>query len=83
MKRIPTDTFADCEKLAFLEIPSTGKSIGTDAFSDCMNLKEIHVSKSIEVLDKEMFHNCLNLEKIKWKGKIYSIHDLDAYGRFS
>ena len=85
MVSIGTAAFADCDKLAKIELGGT-KVIGQDAFYACEGITSIKIPDTVETISEGAFYNCINLEtlemganvKIIGKGAFYKCKALTS-----
>lgn len=66
--RIQSYTFADCEHLEQIHLPSALKDIGTYAFAST-GLRRIEIPASVHTIGKHAFDGCWNLDEIIMKGE--------------
>ena len=75
VKRIQSSSFAECQNLVTLNIPSFIKEIGIFAFAECSNLKEIIINGDDVEIDDYAFYKCENLTKVIINGSNVHITD--------
>lgn len=64
LEEIREGTFANCNSLSTIVLPSKVATIGKNAFLNCTNLSEITFSESFGLVRGTPFENCPNLKKI-------------------
>ena len=64
LEEIREGTFANCNSLSTIVLPSKVATTGKNAFLNCTNLSEITFSESFGLVRGTPFENCPNLKKI-------------------
>ncbi len=65
INNIPDSTFADCNALKSVIIPSNVKTIGSNAFKNCKNLEQVYLPYSVETIGSNCFENCESLPTVE------------------
>lgn len=68
-------TFAKCNNLTRVEIPSSVTNIGYGAFYECSSLTSIEIPSSVTSIDNIAFKNCSSLASIVIPDSVTSIGD--------
>ena len=55
---IEEEAFADCKRLASVEIPNGIKEIGAKAFYQCVSLTSVEIPNSVKVIEESAFVFC-------------------------
>ena len=71
--RIGFDAFNQCDKLTFVDIPSSVKTIGGGAFYFCSSLTSITLKEGLEHIEWYAFENCRSLENITFPNSLKTI----------
>lgn len=61
---IGDDAFSECERLTYVEIPSTVEKIGDRAFYGCTGLTEITIPESVVDIGTQIFYKAYNLSTV-------------------
>lgn len=69
--------FSSCANLKKITLPNSLTSIGIAAFSGCESLETITIPDSVTFLGEEAFDGCTSLTSIVYKGKTYSIEQIN------
>lgn len=56
--------FESCEKITYLNLPISVRSIGYATFQECRGLTSLSLPSSITSIGAHAFHNCINLNSI-------------------
>ena len=64
VKRINNNVFKNCQKLEYINLPTTLTHIGSFAFEKCFNLKEVNLPESVVSIGHQLVVECLSLTKI-------------------
>lgn len=67
------ETFAGCEGLTDIELPSTLTYIGMSAFSSCIGLKKITIPSRVTTIEEYAFSNCKGLTSINIPASVAKI----------
>ena len=62
--RIGHGTFWLCDKLTYVDIPNTIKSIGIAAFRSCRTLASITLNEGLESIEHHAFYDCVRLKEV-------------------
>lgn len=73
--RIGFDAFNQCDKLTFVDIPSSVKTIGVGAFYFCSSLTSITLKEGLEHIEWNAFENCRSLENITFPNSLKTIRN--------
>lgn len=73
---IAPETFAGCEGLTNIELPSTLTDIGMSAFSSCIGLKKITIPSRVTTIGGFAFTNCKSLSSINIPASVAKIGTL-------
>mgnify|MGYP002627219152 CR=1 FL=1 len=79
LEKIPSYTFANCEKLADISIPATVTEIGEYAFAGCRALKSITIPAAVAKTGEYAFCGCTGLEKVELPNGLEAI----SFGTFA
>ena len=71
--RIGFDAFNQCDKLTFVDIPSSVKTIGVGAFNFCSSLTSITLKEGLEHIEWNAFEDCRSLENITFPNSLKTI----------
>ena len=71
--RIGFDAFNQCDKLTFVDIPSSVKTIGGGAFNFCSSLTSITLKEGLEHIEWNAFEDCRSLENITFPNSLKTI----------
>ena len=71
--RIGFDAFNQCDKLTFVDIPSSVKTIGVGAFNFCSSLTSITLKEGLEHIEWNAFEDCKSLENITFPNSLKTI----------
>ena len=71
--RIGFDAFNQCDKLTFVDIPSSVKTIGVGAFYFCSSLTSITLKEGLEHIEWNAFEDCRSLENITFPNSLKTI----------
>ena len=71
--RIGFDAFNQCDKLTFVDIPSSVKTIGVGAFYFCSSLTSITLKEGLEHIEWNAFEDCRLLENITFPNSLKTI----------
>ena len=71
--RIGFDAFNQCDKLTFVDIPSSVKTIGVGAFNFCSSLTSITLKEGLEHIEWNAFADCRSLENITFPNSLKTI----------
>ena len=71
--RIGFDAFNQCDKLTFVDIPSSVKTIGGGAFYFCSSLTSITLKEGLEHIEWNAFDDCRSLENITFPNSLKTI----------
>ena len=71
--RIGFDAFNQCDKLTFVDIPSSVKTIGVGAFYFCSSLTSITLKEGLEHIEWNAFDDCRSLENITFPNSLKTI----------
>ena len=71
--RIGFDAFNQCDKLTFVDIPSSVKTIGVGAFNFCSSLTSITLKEGLEHIEWNAFDDCRSLENITFPNSLKTI----------
>ena len=71
--RIGFDAFNQCDKLTFVDIPSSVKTIGGGAFNFCSSLTSITLKEGLEHIEWNAFEDCRLLENITFPNSLKTI----------
>ena len=72
---LPTGLFKNCDKIRFVEIPSSIKRIPDSMFLNCVNLEYVNMHDKIECIGAYSFSNCDAINNIIIPCNVKSIGD--------
>ena len=75
---LPTNTFANCEKLASITLPENILAINTSAFSGCTALASVTIEGEFTAIGNNAFKDCESLASIDLSGAAAAFTTIDA-----
>ena len=70
--------FAECESLAYIELPRAVVDIAAKVFYNCTSLSEVKLSKFTATIGVQAFYGCTNLKDLRLPPSVEKI-DLGAF----
>lgn len=64
LTKISENSYAGCEKLKSVRLPTQCTEIGDFAFKDCSSLETVYLPKNLSKMGKFVFDNCVNLQSV-------------------
>ena len=73
LRTIGAQAFANCPKLAALDLPETVEAIADSAFDGCTGLARLSFGRSLRTLGDRALYNCSSLEAADMPGTLESV----------
>ena len=62
--KIGDESFQDCVKLEYIEIPSSVRGIGSHAFRNCKSIRKLVIPETVVTIGHSAFYDCIYLEEL-------------------
>ena len=71
-------TLSACEQLEEVSLPESLREIENNAFASCKSLRTLKIPDNVTKLGENLFYGCISIKEISYKGKTYTLDNIDA-----